>query len=235
MRHNYAAIGGRSPLTDITLAQAAALRARLGPACRSPSACATGGRSSRTRWRSSRRRASRASIGIPMAPQFSTLSVAEVHRCRRRRAAAGRAVRRRSSRSTRIRCCSTRSPSASRAAQPQRRRAGRLHRAQPAGARHRRGRSLRRRSRPRPRAASPSARASRGTSAPTRAPAARRSRGSARDSSELIDDRVGDGAASFSSSRSASSATTPRSCSTSTSRRRAPRASSARRCGAPSR
>ena len=31
MRDNYAAIGGRSPLTDITLAQAAALRARLGP------------------------------------------------------------------------------------------------------------------------------------------------------------------------------------------------------------
>src|SRR2546427_11900158 len=31
MRHNYEAIGGRSPLTDITQAQAAALRARLGP------------------------------------------------------------------------------------------------------------------------------------------------------------------------------------------------------------
>src|SRR5499427_9903409 len=30
MRHNYEAIGGRSPLTDITLAQAAALRERLG-------------------------------------------------------------------------------------------------------------------------------------------------------------------------------------------------------------
>ena len=32
MRHNYEAIGGRSPLTDLTLAQADALRARLGPA-----------------------------------------------------------------------------------------------------------------------------------------------------------------------------------------------------------
>src|SRR5262249_36524752 len=31
MRDNYAAIGGRSPLTDITEAQAAALGARLGP------------------------------------------------------------------------------------------------------------------------------------------------------------------------------------------------------------
>src|SRR5437870_10986053 len=29
MRHNYEAIGGRSPLTDITLAQADALRKRL--------------------------------------------------------------------------------------------------------------------------------------------------------------------------------------------------------------
>src|SRR5256885_7848425 len=31
MRENYAAIGGRSPLTEITEAQAAALRERLGP------------------------------------------------------------------------------------------------------------------------------------------------------------------------------------------------------------
>src|SRR5205823_13744610 len=31
MRRNYEAIGGRSPLTDITRAQADALRARLGP------------------------------------------------------------------------------------------------------------------------------------------------------------------------------------------------------------
>ena len=30
MRHNYAAIGGRSPLTDLTMEQAEALRARLG-------------------------------------------------------------------------------------------------------------------------------------------------------------------------------------------------------------
>src|SRR5438034_8898934 len=31
MRHNYESIGGRSPLTEITQAQAGALRARLGP------------------------------------------------------------------------------------------------------------------------------------------------------------------------------------------------------------
>src|SRR5712691_8925431 len=30
MRHNYEAIGGRSPLTEITMAQADALRARFG-------------------------------------------------------------------------------------------------------------------------------------------------------------------------------------------------------------
>src|SRR3954451_5420128 len=30
MRHNYQAIGGRSPLTELTLQQAAALRSRLG-------------------------------------------------------------------------------------------------------------------------------------------------------------------------------------------------------------
>jgi len=31
MRHNYAANGGRAPLTDLTRAQGAALQARLGP------------------------------------------------------------------------------------------------------------------------------------------------------------------------------------------------------------
>src|SRR5512145_1921518 len=31
MRHNYDAIGGRSPLTDVTMQQADALRLRLGP------------------------------------------------------------------------------------------------------------------------------------------------------------------------------------------------------------
>src|ERR1700755_1775967 len=50
MRENYGAIGGRSPLTDITQAQAAAL-AELAAA-------------GVTRV-----------IGIPMAPQFSSLSV----------------------------------------------------------------------------------------------------------------------------------------------------------------
>ena len=75
MRENYAAIGGRSPLTDITEAQAVALGARLGPEI----PVAVGMRN----WRSFIKDAlvelaaagvTRA-IGIPMAPQFSTLSV----------------------------------------------------------------------------------------------------------------------------------------------------------------
>ena len=75
MRENYAAIGGRSPLTEITDAQAEALRVRLGPAI----PVAAGMRN----WRPFIKDAlvdlaaggvTRV-IGIPMAPQFSTLSV----------------------------------------------------------------------------------------------------------------------------------------------------------------
>lgn len=75
MRHNYAAIGGRSPLTDITEAQAAALRARLGadvpvavgmrnwsPFIKDALAGLAAAGVSRV-------------ISIPMAPQFSSLSV----------------------------------------------------------------------------------------------------------------------------------------------------------------
>ena len=75
MRENYAAIGGRSPLTDITQAQAAALQARLGvniavavgmrnwaPFIKDALAALVGAGATRV-------------IGIPMAPQFSTLSV----------------------------------------------------------------------------------------------------------------------------------------------------------------
>jgi ferrochelatase len=75
MRRNYEAIGGRSPLTDLTLAQADALRARLGPAI----PVAVGMRN----WKPfikdaladlARHGVTRV-IGLPMAPQFSTLSV----------------------------------------------------------------------------------------------------------------------------------------------------------------
>ena len=79
MRHNYGAIGGRSPLTDITRAQADALRARLGPSV----PVAVGMRN----WRpfipdaitSLTARGVTRIIGIPMAPQFSTLSVQKYH------------------------------------------------------------------------------------------------------------------------------------------------------------
>jgi ferrochelatase len=75
MRHNYAAIGGRSPLTAITEAQAAALRERLGPGI----PVAVGMRN----WSPFIKDALAGLaavgvtrvIGIPMAPQFSSLSV----------------------------------------------------------------------------------------------------------------------------------------------------------------
>ena len=75
MRHNYAAIGGRSPLTDITLAQADALRARLGASI----PVGVGMRNWRPFIKDAiadlvNQRIDRI-IGVPMAPQFSTLSV----------------------------------------------------------------------------------------------------------------------------------------------------------------
>jgi protoporphyrin/coproporphyrin ferrochelatase len=75
MRHNYQAIGGRSPLTDITEAQAAALRARLGPDI----PVAVGMRNWTPFIKEALAELAAAGvtrvIGIPMAPQFSTLSV----------------------------------------------------------------------------------------------------------------------------------------------------------------
>ncbi|MGE5359017.1 MAG: ferrochelatase [Bacteroidales bacterium] len=75
MRANYAAIGGRSPLTDITLAQGRALQEALGPAVR----VLVGMRN----WKPYIADVLRESVsegvdrvlGIPLAPQFSTLSV----------------------------------------------------------------------------------------------------------------------------------------------------------------
>jgi protoporphyrin/coproporphyrin ferrochelatase len=75
MTHNYQAIGGRSPLTDITRAQADALSKRLGPDI----PVAVGMRN----WHPyigaamgelAARQVDRV-IGVPLAPQFSTLSV----------------------------------------------------------------------------------------------------------------------------------------------------------------
>jgi protoporphyrin/coproporphyrin ferrochelatase len=75
MRHNYGAIGGRSPLTAITEAQAEALRARLGPEI----PVAVGMRNWHPFITDALAGLAAAAvtrvIGIPMAPQFSALSV----------------------------------------------------------------------------------------------------------------------------------------------------------------
>jgi ferrochelatase len=75
MRENYGAIGGRSPLTDITEAQAAALRERLGPEI----PVAVGMRNWHPFIKEALAHLAAGGvthvIGIPMAPQFSTLSV----------------------------------------------------------------------------------------------------------------------------------------------------------------
>ncbi len=75
MREHYAAIGGRSPLTEITTAQADALRARLGRDV----PVAIGMRNWRPFIKDALAELAATGvqrvIGIPMAPQFSTLSV----------------------------------------------------------------------------------------------------------------------------------------------------------------
>jgi len=93
MTGNYAAIGGRSPLTDLTRAQAAALQAELGDgtpvlvgmrnwhpfiADAVAAAVAAGAREL---------------IAIPLAPQFSSVSVAKYRDAVTRAAPAGVAVR----------------------------------------------------------------------------------------------------------------------------------------------
>ena len=75
MRANYGAIGGRSPLTGITEAQAGALRAKLGPEI----PVAVGMRNWKPFIKEALAELAAAGvtrvIGIPMAPQFSRLSV----------------------------------------------------------------------------------------------------------------------------------------------------------------
>jgi ferrochelatase len=75
MRDNYGAIGGRSPLTDITEAQAAALRVKLGAGI----PVAVGMRNWKPFIKDALAELAAAGvtrvIGIPMAPQFSSLSV----------------------------------------------------------------------------------------------------------------------------------------------------------------
>ena len=79
MRHNYESIGGRSPLTDLTFAQGAALHARLGP--RVPVAV---GMRNWTPFLDQAvthllRTGVTRIIAIPLAPQFSSLSVTKYY------------------------------------------------------------------------------------------------------------------------------------------------------------
>jgi len=78
MRHNWNAIGGRSPLTDITLQQGAALQAHLAEEG-VPAPVVVGMRNWRPFIADVIRTISASGatslIGIPLAPQFSTLSV----------------------------------------------------------------------------------------------------------------------------------------------------------------
>ena len=78
MTHNWEAIGGHSPLTDITLQQAEALRARLA-ADGHDVVVVVGMRNWRPfiadAIREIEQTGARRIVGIPMAPQFSTLSV----------------------------------------------------------------------------------------------------------------------------------------------------------------
>ena len=93
MTHNYAAIGGRSPLTDITLAQAAALQQELGPEV----VVVAGMR----HWRpfiadavaEAVGRGATEIVGIPLAPQFSGVTVAKYGDALRDAVPAGVAVR----------------------------------------------------------------------------------------------------------------------------------------------
>lgn len=75
MRHKHEAIGGRSPLTDLTFAQADALRGRLG----ADVPVAVGMRNWRPFIKQAVDELAAAGVnrivGVPMAPQFSTLSV----------------------------------------------------------------------------------------------------------------------------------------------------------------
>lgn len=79
MRHNYEAIGGRSPLTDLTFAQGAALHARLGMHI----PVAVGMRNWTPYIEAAVRQLVNAGvtrvIGVPLAPQFSTLSVSKYY------------------------------------------------------------------------------------------------------------------------------------------------------------
>src|SRR5205807_2864136 len=75
MRHNYEAIGGRSPLTEITLAQAAALRARLGAEVPVAAGMRNWTPFSKDALAELAAAGATRVVGMPTEPQLSTLSV----------------------------------------------------------------------------------------------------------------------------------------------------------------
>jgi ferrochelatase len=93
MRRNYAAIGGRSPLTDLTRAQAEALRAELGAGAR----VYVGMRNWRPFIADALAAAAAARVAdvvaVPMAPQYSTLSVGKYEEAVRQATPPGLRVR----------------------------------------------------------------------------------------------------------------------------------------------
>jgi ferrochelatase len=93
MRHNYAAIGGRSPLTEITRAQAAALERCLGDGAR----VYVGMRNWRPFIKDALAEVARDGfrdvVAVPMAPQFSSLSVGKYREAVERARPAGVSVR----------------------------------------------------------------------------------------------------------------------------------------------
>jgi len=93
MRHNYAAIGGRSPLTDISRAQAAALQSELGDG----TPVFLGMRNWKPFIADALREAAAAGVtelvAVPLAPQYSTLSVGKYREAVERAQGGGLAVR----------------------------------------------------------------------------------------------------------------------------------------------
>ena len=93
MRHNYAAIGGRSPLTDITRAQAAELERALGDG----TPVLVGMRNWKPFIADALRKAAEAGLtrllAVPMAPQYSALSVGKYREAVERSRPDGMAVR----------------------------------------------------------------------------------------------------------------------------------------------
>ena len=200
MRHNYERDRRTLAAHRHHLAQAAALRARLGGrTSRSPSACATGGRSSRTRIAELAAGGRHAHHRHPDGAAVFDAERAEIPRRGDRGAVRPASRSRQSTRYHAHPLLLDAFAERVRAAQPGARRARDLHGAQPAASASSTP-AIRTptRSRP-PRAASPSASGSPTTSSRTRAPAARPSRGSARTLDRADRRALASASASFSS------------------------------------